>query len=151
MNLHQPAALWHFTCGHAAPLIRNTGLILPGALLFEGLVNRQKWERLTPEEQDAGREIRSFAWFTDIPPPAPRGPLGLTMHSLDCDRTAFAFEVEPSWDTGEMLWWMYARREHPNLLQLEAAPAAMPVHWFVSEKPVPVYREWDARRGVPNG
>lgn len=151
MKLHQPASLFHFTCGHAAPLIRKTGLILPGALVLGGRVNRRKWERLTAEEQEAGREVRSFAWFTDLQPPAPKGPLGLTAHSLDCDRTSFCFEVEPFWDDGSIRWWMHTRREHPNLLQLEADPGAMPAHWFVSEKPVPVYREWDARRGVPNG
>jgi hypothetical protein len=144
-HLHQPATLWHFTCNHAAPLIRKQGLILPGAL--QGPPSPEAMSQLNPYERQAVQEIRSFAWFTDLQPPAPRGPLGLTRQTISCDRLAFCFEVEPDYD--DMRWWMYVRKEHPNLLDLELDPDAMPMHWFVSEKPVPVYREWDAQRGVP--
>lgn len=146
MNIHQPYTLFHFSCAHSAPDIRRTGLILPGALVGTSL---RKLKRLSAEEQAAVSEVRSFAWFTDLQPPAPRGPLGLTMQTIHCDRTEFCFEIEPDWEGGNLHWWMHVRREHERLLQLEQDEHAMPRHWFVSEKPVPVYREWDAKRGVP--
>jgi hypothetical protein len=141
---HQPALLFHYTCIHAAADIRRTGEVRPGAMLG---IDRKKLRGMTVEEQRAVLDIRSFAWFTDLAPPAPKGPLGLTMHSIQCDRTEFCFQVEPDWD--QVRWWMHVRREHPDLLQLEAEPRSLPMHWFVSEKPVAVYREWDARRGAP--
>jgi hypothetical protein len=135
---HQPAVLYHYTCSHAAYLIRRHKTLYPGRYLG---VNKKKLAKYSAQELSVMDGVRSFVWMTDLAPPAPRGPLGLTSQSLACDRTQFVFEVEPDWDHAR--WWMYVRREHPDLLALECEPDAMPVHWFVSEEPVPIYAELD--------
>jgi hypothetical protein len=104
--------LYHYTCDHFYADILRCGQLIPGV---EGLV-----------------------WLTDLEPPAPRLALGLTSYSLECDRMAHVFEVER---TGDVVWWMDFRRRHPQWRSKETCPGVMPMHWFVSEYPLPVRRE----------
>lgn len=107
--------LYHYTCDHAAPLILADGVLQPHPI--EGLV-----------------------WLTDLNP-APRIALGLTSFSLKCDRMAHVFTVAASDD---IQWWMDYRRTHPELRDKESCDGVMPMHWFVSEKPVPLLRQESA-------
>lgn len=140
---HHPASLYHYTCSHAVEFIRRDGLIRPAAQLG---VDDEKWAKLSTYEQQAAEGIRQFVWLTDLAPPAPGAPLGLNRVRLQCDRTACCFEVVPDWQ--HVRWWMKVRREYPDLRAgLEWESGVLPMHWFVSEEPVPIYRELDARNG----
>jgi len=84
-----------------------------------------------------------FLWLTDLEFPV-RDALGLTSHSLNCDRTSHRFEVVlPGWDKTPpwpVVPWMELRRMvafAPLAAMLEAAPGAMPRHWWVASRPLP--------------
>lgn len=100
--------LFHYTCDHWNREITRCGYLKPG---LDGLV-----------------------WMTDLEPPAPRLALGLTSYSLNCDRLQHAFEVEQS---PTVQWWIDYRKTHPELRVLEL-DGTLPMHWYVSESPVPV-------------
>lgn len=112
--------LWHYTCAHQAPLIRADGYVRPVRDLAAPARHVPAWG--------------AFAWFTDLAAPI-REALGLTSWSLDCDRTAYRFRVEPG---VEVVAWMSVRREYPWAWRLESEPGARPAHWYVSAEPVPV-------------
>lgn len=105
-----PKLLYHYTCDDAYPLILSDDVLLPGP---DGLV-----------------------WLTDIAPPAPRLALGLTSYSLSCDRLAHVFEIEPTTYTQ---WWMEYRQRHRELWEKETSTGVMPMHWWVSEQPLPIH------------
>ena len=113
--------LYHFTCIHCAPSIAEGRRVLPASLLT-------RRNDLPPWS--------SLAWFTDLDQPAAR-PLGLTHEAIDCDRTAHRFLVL---DPRPIRAWL----DCPELCGttwgklLEAAPGAMPAHWYVSAEPVAV-------------
>lgn len=107
------SVLYHFTCEDAFEPILLDGFLRPG---HDGLV-----------------------WLTDLPH-APRTALGLTSYSLSCDRMAHRVLVRQSADT---VWWMKFRRmclpaAKDVITGLESAPGVMPMHWWVSWKPVPL-------------
>lgn len=111
------ARLWHFTCSHSAGPIRDGGELRP-------------WPHpLLPEP---------LVWLTDLEEPF-RDGLGLTSHTLTCDRTEHRFEVV---DPTTAIWWpTYARTLRLGgwvRRELDQAPGAMPAHWWVSTEPVPV-------------
>lgn len=106
--------LYHFTCGHSRDQIGDTGKILPGSMLTD---------------TDAAWPAR-FVWLTDMARPD-RNALGLTSHTLRCDRTEHRYRVTDP--TAVVPWHTVARlltREQRD--QLEAEPGARPMHWFVA-------------------
>lgn len=72
--------LYHYTCGHAVPLIRAAGHLIR--------TTEQPWFR--PESlrriPAGGRWLPGVLWFTDLDVPHRYG-LGLTMDTLRCDRS----------------------------------------------------------------
>ena len=111
--------LYHYTCSHAAPGIIERGRVLPLSDLYSG-AGVPPWGL--------------FAWFTDLDTPHREG-LGLTSSLLACDRTAHRFEVT---DTTEVERWVNVHWYYPWGSELESAPGAMPMHWWVATEPVPV-------------
>ena len=115
--MRTPARLWHYTCSHSADGIRADRELRP---------HPQVW---LPEP---------LVWLTDLDD-AWREALGLTSHTLRCDRTEHRFQVL---DTAGVVWWpTYARtiRLAGAVRQgYDQAPGAQPVHWWVSTEPVPV-------------
>jgi hypothetical protein len=114
-----PPRLWHFTCSHSVASIELLGSLRPHPhpLLDVSLV-----------------------WLTDLDQPF-REALGLTSHTLMCDRTEHRFEVL---DTATAVWWpSYARAtkvDRQTCRALEMADGVMPAHWWVSAAPVPARR-----------
>lgn len=105
--------LYHYTCAdHGEPGIRASGVIRPG--------------------------LDELVWLTDLAEPI-RDALGLTQHVTRCDRMAYRFAVQ---DNGYTLPWHRARLALPRVYvdELEAAPGVMPMHWWVSGRPVRVVR-----------
>ncbi|OKI47276.1 hypothetical protein [Micromonospora sp. CB01531] len=108
--------LYHFTCEDGAQGIAECGELraFPQPLLGRRLI-----------------------WLTDLDAPN-RLALGLTSHTLGCDRTAYRVTV----DVEAQRWTDYVRelprpdRRHARLLA--ASPGALPMHWLVLAEPVPV-------------
>lgn len=101
--------LYHYTCSHAAPRIKATGLLLPNS------------HPHNPEP---------LVWLTDLDVPW-REALGLTSTILDCDRTEWRFTLtEPV----AVHPWVAVRRrfDREYVRELERAHGVMPMHWFVS-------------------
>jgi hypothetical protein len=98
-------ALYHFTCIHQAPLIERTHTLDPEVATF--------WHGI---------------WLTDLEA-APREGLGLTSHTLDCDRTRYRFVVDTPVHVHR---WIDVRREFEWSLreELERAAGALPMHWY---------------------
>ena len=105
---------YHYTCDHGAQGIRRDGLIK---------TNPHPWLPIP------------LAWFTDLDAPI-RDALGLTSQILTCDRTEHRFEASPH----GLLWWpIYARELSAEIRWgLESAPGALPMHWWISDRDVPV-------------
>lgn len=103
--------LYHFTCEHSARGIsENGGLIVPRFHPYIGF---------------------SVVWMT-YDPGATREQLGLSSHSLGCDRMAYRFEIE-SPDTA--VAWNTVRDRYKHARLLEATPGTRPSLWFVSRMP----------------
>ena len=102
--------LWHYTCDHHVEAIKAEGLARP--------------------------MLGDFVWFTDLAEPV-REPLGLTSHTLTCDRTRHRFRVAGS---QSVVPYVTIRRTLPRVRRdaLEESEGAMPRHWFVSTEAVPV-------------
>ena len=99
---------YHYSCRHGAVGIRGTGWVRPNAhpMLCHELV-----------------------WLTDLAQPA-RNALGLTSHTISCDRTAYRVTVQ----TDQAVWWpIWARRLDPAVRRgFDMAYGAMPAHWWVT-------------------
>lgn len=108
--------LYHYTCEHSVPGISDSCLVLPNEHPYLGGV--------------------PLVWLTDFSHPQRFG-LGLTSHSLRCDRTAYRVVI----DTDEAEWWPAFARSNgfsrPLRDQLEV-PGTFPSHWWVSRKALPV-------------
>lgn len=111
-------ALYHFTCQHSRPGILASGVLTP---------HSHPW---LPEP---------LVWLTDLEQ-AWRAELGLTSHTLGCDRTEYRFQAA---DTRTAIRWLVYRHSVPlrAASALESAPGVMPAHWWVSKVPVPIVRE----------
>lgn len=105
---------YHYTCDHNITQIRRTGILIP---------NRHLW---LP---------KPLVWLTDLDVPI-REALGLTSTILKCDRTKNRVECQPT----TAVWWPHYARSLPaeTRYMFEAAPGAAPVHWWVSDQPVPL-------------
>lgn len=101
--------LFHYTCRHSAEKIRATGLLTPNPRT--GLL-----------------------WLTDMPPDeVDRNALGLTSHILSCDRTECAIQIDHPADA--IRWGRVRGRFSRTWVdELELAPGAQPIHWWVSTK-----------------
>lgn len=106
--------LYHYTCSDHAAEIRRDGLI-----------------KVSPVFGTGGQ--KQVVWMTDLDVPNKKG-LGLTSNLLSCDRTEYRFEIT---DPRAVFHWNEAKRYLPRgvVEQLEAAPGAMPMHWWVSGLP----------------
>ena len=107
------AALYHYTCFHTMDALKVDQ---------SGLAVLRARPPLSP-----------LLWLTDMEVPA-AAPLGLTRVYLDCDRTAYRFLIP---DPVDVDWWPHVRREYDRdwVAGLEAAPGAMPAHWYVTTTP----------------
>lgn len=122
-------ALWHYTCEHGDRAIVETayragsvgpGLIKPGA---DGLL-----------------------WATDLDAAGGSGmvdsmlrdALGLTSHSLACDRMAYRWRLDDLSVVAYFRPWVEVRRviDPARRAAVEAAPGVLLRHWFVSMTPV---------------
>jgi hypothetical protein len=70
-------------------------------------------------------------WVTDLEVPI-REALGLTSQIINCDRTEYRLELL---DPSTVRRWVDVRRSFRELWDLEMAPGAMPMHWFISTSP----------------
>ena len=120
--------LYHYTCAHGRIAIEASGRFVIPATSQTGLAFGLPGE---------------FAWFTDLDAPI-RDALGLTSHTLSCDRTAHRFRVL---DASPIVPWMSVRRAWSWAEELESAPDARPMHWFVATEPVAVTYDALARAG----
>jgi hypothetical protein len=110
--------LYHFTCRDAAPRIIGCGELRPHT-----------------QVQIGGTAL---VWLTDLERPN-RYEIGLTSHTLHCDRMEFRFEA----DIEEPVRWVDYLREQPRDVRLTGRYLAMtsgakPMHWYVSTEPVGV-------------
>lgn len=120
-------ALWHYTCEHghrdllADPYVRPVGAI-PGVD--------------AASLADLPADLARFGWFTDLDVPMV-DVLGLTRRTIACDRTQYRFRATAA---GDVTPWTAVRRAVDVKVRrsLEGAHGAMPRHWYVSERPVPV-------------
>lgn len=125
----RPERLFHYCCWHSAVDIRREQVLD----CAEDVLARRTPDKHVKHPQGF------IVWLTDMQPPALRGALGLTMHTTDCDRIRFCFEVTPDWD--RMEWYMTFRRRHPEFRDLEGEGDSMPMHWYVARGPIPVLQE----------
>lgn len=72
-------------------------------------------------------------WATDLDVPF-RDALGLTSNILNCDRTQHRYLIA---DAERFRPWHEYAHDKPSWFRdpLEQAPGAMPMHWWVSERP----------------
>lgn len=107
--------LYHYACSHSAAKIRV-----------------DRWLKPHTQPVLGGVEL---VWLTDLDVPN-RAALGLTMTTIRCDRTRFRVTAV----TSETVHWpVYAKRLPRHARgALEYAPGRLPMHWYVSELPVPV-------------
>lgn len=120
--------LFHFTCDHGHAQLGPEATIVPIVTLLKGKISSRQEIPWTGQ----------YSWFTDLDHPDRNG-LGLTSHTLRCDRTAHRYRVVNGAE-GDCQWWMDIRdRLDPQMRdQLEQAPGAKPGHWWVSAFPIPV-------------
>lgn len=137
MSERKPQRLFHWTCDHGEPGIRESGTLLPLTLL-----NPRAEEIIGPEE--AWRA--GLIWLTDLEHLPDRESLGLTMFHIFCDRTAHRFEVDPS-ALGRARWWpswcsekIRGEQIPASARDLSLTDGARPAHWFVARGPLPVLR-----------
>lgn len=124
--------LYHYSCIHSRDGIVESGHLFPGAKL-----QSIKARTLAPNNR-IGNMVAQMVWLTDLASITGinRNMVGLTMNKLDCDRTAYRFEVIE--DGTPIFQWAELRERWPVdiVLALETLPGAKPAHWFVSRGPV---------------
>ena len=104
--------LYHYTCRDGAKAIAADGWTLrPNRVPF-GLL-----------------------WLTDLATPD-RLALGLTSHALTCDRTAVQLRVAPGVPVRWVDWCRSVRLPRVVRDELELAPGAQPLRWWVSTVPL---------------
>lgn len=108
--------LYHYTCLHAATLIRAS-----------------RW--LQPNPQVQLPDSPALVWLTDLDRPDIPA-LGLTSLTLQCDRT----EYQVTTVTMDAVHWPVYAKHLPGKVRaiIEASPGALPMHWWVAEIPVPI-------------
>ena len=114
--------LYHFACRHSAHGIGRYGIIVPN---FHPVL------------------LVKLAWFTDRPD-LDREALGLTSHTLACDRMEYLYRTENATSCVPFLEWAKATG-NPFVGKI-VGEASRPEHWFVSMYSVPVRRLWDKEK-----
>lgn len=114
--------LYHFTCEHGAERIVQEGLLRPNPLLKPSVI-----------------------WLTNLSD-APREWLGLTSIILECDRTQYRFSAEVEEPERYVDWAKRVRLSRRVRDAWELAPGALPMHWWISETPLPVLRDVEVMR-----
>lgn len=119
--------MYHYTCEHGHGSLGAAGTLLPLALLEPDRVGilLHPWHT-----------VAQLSWMTDLEHPE-RHALGLTSGIISCDRTAHRYRIT---DTTHVERWLSIRRRYAADMRdaLESTPGAMPAHWYVSARPVPV-------------
>ncbi len=107
---------YHYTCSEKADLIGATGILIP-TQLFGG---------------------PALVWLTNLADPDIEG-LGLTAHSLDCDRSEVRYRARRD----DFVPWLGStvHASMPPHLQAEFHRGRTPANWFYSESPVAVIRD----------
>lgn len=125
--------LYHYSCVHSRDGIVDSGLIYPGFKL-----QSPRTRTLAPTNK-IGNMVSQMVWLTDLASITGinRNMVGLTKNGLNCDRTAFRFEVTN--ENVPIFRWAELRERWPVdiVLALETLDGARPEHWFVSRGPVP--------------
>jgi hypothetical protein len=124
--------LFHYTCTHGRRGIGKWGLVLPVGMVNPGRVS------LAPARS---RFMTEWAWFTTEPVPDAEA-LGLTRHSLRCDRTAYRYRVVEE-TPGLLVPWRQslahaAAAKQPDLLAELEEPPLDPTSWWVASHPIRV-------------
>lgn len=118
--------LYHYTCGHSVKGIRREGKLTPNRHPLLGMLE--------------------LVWLTDLDIPDVDA-LGLTSHILKCRRTEYRATVDAADAVQAMHWPKLARHLRlttgdqqilAGVRELESAPGARPMHWWVAFSPVPV-------------
>lgn len=125
------SVLWHYTCDHGRASLGESGHLTPGA----SRAAAGALAMLPPAALTAAR----FVWLTDLDTPI-RDALGLTSHILSCDRTAHRYRVTDDRECTSFteLLRMSSPGLYALLRPLTETPGAMPAHWWVAARPVPV-------------
>jgi hypothetical protein len=111
----RPAALYHYTCRHAAQRVTARGFLIP-------------------IPQPALRGV-ALIWLTDLMVPDREG-LGLTSHHLDCDRLEYRYvAIDP-----DVVSWEAFKRSFP-FVPFDFELGRLPAHWYVARRPVFVTRD----------
>lgn len=133
--------LYHFCCAHSAAAIDRTMTLAPGL----------DWLTLDRRLAQAGEPTSGLwrapavIWLTDMETPD-RDALGLTSHSLDCDRTEFRYTVRSE---GAMRWRAFVTFYQPNREWLDVLQdGRQPDRWFVAMEARRVLSRLDRRRTV---
>lgn len=103
--------LFHYTCDHGRAGIGERGVLKPTRTFWGG---------------------PAVCWLTDMDPPD-RDGLGLTSHTLSCDRLQYRYVVADS--AGCERWLTSRIRAHAPLhavLMLEAIDGVKPDRWWIS-------------------
>jgi hypothetical protein len=111
--------IYHLTCRHRAGQIILAGEVVPQPQPVFGMLADAR-----------------LSWFTHVPN-ARNVALGLTSHTLTCDRTERKFRVlEPE----KVFRWNDIRAVLPQdaVLALESARGTRPEWWWVAQEPVRV-------------
>ena len=105
--------LYHRTCEHRIGEILEAGELRPNPHPILGY---------------------SFIWLTSLPS-ATREQLGLSSHSLECDRMTHLLKIE---DGAGIIPWNAIRNHMPvdAVRQLEASKGSLPACWWVGAQPL---------------
>jgi hypothetical protein len=106
--------IWHWTCDHRAPMIREDGLVKPH-----------------PQPVLARLEL---SWWSDLGPEH-RYELGLTSNTLSCDRMEARFEAKIP---AELIWWPHYARFVPRAIRDQLEVGRLPAHWWIAIDPIAV-------------
>ena len=110
--------LWHFTCRHSAMRIGDRGLLRPLADLVPTPI---PWTGV-------------LVWLTDDIDATTRS-LGLTSHTLDCDRSEVRYRTS---GPHQAIHWPALRHQFPTDDVQALERNRSPLTWWVSPKPVGV-------------
>lgn len=120
--------LYHFTCDHGRAALGGRGDALPLRMHSQGRVD------LLPVEH---RWMADLVWFTDLGTPT-RTALGLTSHTLPCDRLAYRYRAL---DTARVERWLdvcAAVAPRADYVNLHRSPGVLPGTWWVAWEAVSV-------------
>jgi len=122
--------LWHWSCDHGHDGLQRDGVVKPLSLW-----NPEVAREVVRKNPHHGWLVR-VCWLTDLETPH-RAALGLTSRTISGDRRACRYRgTDP---TPPLRWAVWQRRlPHEERALLNLSPGAMPMHWWVSEQPLPV-------------